>query len=373
MKFAIVMPLGEQRGGGELMLYDLVREGRGLDHEWLVLFLEDGPLADDVRALGVEVRIVPSGRLRQPHLFTRTVARLARIARREQVDVFVGWMWKAHLYAGPAALVSRTPSIWFQLGDASVGRHALERIAGVIPADGVITLSTRAQRAQASLRPRRRTPLVYPGVALDRFDPAAMPNPSVLRRDLGLPVRGPVIGIVGRMQRWKGVHVLVEAMPRVLRDHPGATCVIVGGHHDLEPDYGRLVQSRIEQLGLRDRCVVTGFQTNVPEWMQAMDVVVHASDREPFGIVVIEAMALGKPVVAGDEGGPTEIITHGKNGLLTPYGDADALARGILRYLDDPGFAAEIGAAASRRASDFSTRRYAQNFISALESCLHTR
>ncbi len=87
---------------------------------------------------------------------------------------------------------------------------------------------------------------------------------------------------------------------------------------------------------------MAGAQTNIPEWMQAMDVMVHASDREPFGIVVLEAMALGKPLVAGAEGGPREIITEGVNGLLTPYDDAPALAQAIARYLNDPEWAERL-------------------------------
>jgi glycosyltransferase involved in cell wall biosynthesis len=100
--------------------------------------------------------------------------------------------------------------------------------------------------------------------------------------------------------------------------------------------------------------------------MQAMDVVVHASDSEPFGIVIVEGMALGKPVVAGDKGGPTEIIEPGVTGLLTPYGDSAALAAAINRYLDDPAFAARIGTAARNRAQLFSVDNYARNVVAAI-------
>ena len=85
-----------------------------------------------------------------------------------------------------------------------------------------------------------------------------------------------------------------------------------------------------------------------------MDIIVHASDREPFGIVVIEAMALGKPVVAGAAGGPAEVITPGVDGLLAPFGDAPALAQALLRYLDDPALAARCAQGAALRARDFS-------------------
>ena len=93
---------------------------------------------------------------------------------------------------------------------------------------------------------------------------------------------------------------------------------------------------------------------------------VHASDAEPFGIVVVEAMALGKPVVAGAGGGPAEIIADGETGLLTPYDDAGSLANAVLRYLDDRAFAARVGAAARARAAAFDDRTFAANIIAAL-------
>ncbi len=81
-------------------------------------------------------------------------------------------------------------------------------------------------------------------------------------------------------------------------------------------------------------------------------------------------MALGKPVVAGDSAGPTEIITHGVNGLLTPFGDAEALAAAVLRYLEDSEFAQRMGQAARERALEFSTQQYARSFIAALTRLL---
>lgn len=365
MKVVIVMPLAEQKGGGEKRLLDLMQQGRNAGVEWLVIFLEDGTMVQQVQALGIEARVVHSGRLREPHNFIAAVVKIAYIARRERANVVLGWMWKAHLYGGPAAVLAGLPSLWSQLEIPS-NKNLLKRIANILPARGVFSNSKAVKESQSQIWPRRPTRLVYPGVELERFDPSIMPSQENVRRKLGLPSDGPLIGIVGRLQRWKGIHVLVEAMPRVLQRYPDAHCVVVGGKHDFEPDYENYLNERIAALGLGDRVIMSGLQRNVPEWIQAMDVFVHASDNEPFGIVVIEAMALGKPVVAGAAGGPTEIITDGVNGLLTPYGDADALATVILRYLDNPEFARSVGAAARERALDFSTQRYAQKFIEAV-------
>lgn len=369
MKISIVMPLAEQRGGGELMLWHLMQQGRGGGVDWQVLFLEDGPLIGQVQALGVETRLIPAGRMREPHRFATAIGRIAAEARRRRSDLILSWMGKPHLYGSPAARLAGIPALWYQLG-VPTGESRVDRLATRLPARGILTCSQAGAKAQARLRPSRPTRVVYPGVELERFDPATLPTPAAARRALGLPTEGPLIGIVGRLQRWKGMHVLVEAMPEILRVHPDARCVLVGGKHDLEPDYSDYLESRIAALGVGDRVTLTGLQRNIPEWMQAMDVVVHASDHEPFGIVIIEAMALGKPVVAGNAAGPTEIITDGVHGLLTPYGDSTALAGAILRYLDDTAFARRVGAEAQRRAQEFSTQRYAQNLIAAVRNLL---
>ncbi len=369
VKLAVIMPLGEQRGGGELMLWHLCQQGRGLGITWLVIFLEDGPMAAQVAALGIDARTVRAGHLRQPHCFLGAVRQILTILRQERADAVVGWMSKAHLYGSLAAKRAHVPALWYQLGIPHEG-HWMDRLATRLPARGILTCSQAGADAQARLKPRRPLRVVHPGVELERFNPSDLPAPADVRRQLGLPDDGPVIGIVGRLQQWKGMHVLIEAMPRVLQTHPDAHCVVVGGAHAPEPDYPAFLAERIKVLGLSGKVTMAGLQRNVPLWMQAMDIVVHASDREPFGIVIIEAMALGKPVIAGDAAGPTEIITDGVDGLLAPYGDPDALACALLRLLDDAEAARRMGAAARRRAQAFSTQLYARNFVRAVRSLL---
>ncbi|OUL30024.1 glycosyltransferase family 4 protein [Nostoc sp. 106C] len=369
MKVIAIMPLAEQKGGGEMMFWDLMQQGRQAGIEWLAIFLEDGPMVEQVRSLGINTRVIASGRLRQIHRLINTVFQIALIARRERADAIANWMWITHIYGGMAAIAAGLPAVWYQL-EVPDGKSWLVRLATLLPARAIVTLSQDGQEAQAKIWPHRPTPLVYPGVALDRFEPTVLPSPMEARIKLGLPIHGPLIGIVGRLQRWKGMHVLVDAMPQILQKYPDAHCVVVGGKHDLEPDYEDFLKTQIAALGLSDRVFMVGLQRNVPEWMQAMDIFVHASDKEPFGIVIIEAMALGKPVIAGNAGGPTEIITDDVNGLLTPYGDADALAIAILRYLEDPQLTHTIGVAARQRALDFSTQRYAHNFINVIRSAV---
>ncbi len=363
MRVLVVMPLATPLGGGEQMLRQLLRRGRGQGVEWIVVYLRSGPMADETASLGVETHVVEAGRFRDIGRRMRAIRRVAALARERTADLVVGWMVAGQLTAGPAAWLAGVPCVWYQVGTPRP--DWLDRTATRLPARGVLVLSREGAAAQARLSPRRRQWLVYPGASLDAFDPDALPAPADLRRRLELPAQGPLIGMVARLQRWKGVHVLVDAVPAILAERPDAHVVIVGGPHETEPGYAAELAARAHALGVQHAVRFAGFQSNVPEWMQAMDVIVHASDHEPFGIVVIEAMALGKPVIAGSGGGPAEIITDGVDGLLTPYGDSGALARSVLRVLREPAFAQVLGGAARVRAAAFDDRRYAAAVIAA--------
>lgn len=360
---AIVMPLAHQRGGAEKTLSHLVEFGRDLGIRWSVLFLEDGPMAAATRELGVPALVFEAGRLRHPHRYIRTVGRIASFARQRGVDALLGWMTKGQIYSGAAAAVSGITSIWYQHGVPS-SRDLLERVATGLPARGILACSRNVAAAQGMLRPRRRVEVVYPGVDLRLFDSGPLSSSPDARVLLGLPAEGPLIGAFGRLQRWKGFHTVLEAMKLLVASHPDATCVFVGGRHDLEPAYEAWLRNRSAALGLDSHVRFAGFQENVEDWMKAMDIVVHTAVGEPFGMVVAEAMALGKPLVASDARGPRELICTEVDGLLTPEGDALAVAGAIRRYLEDPALTRRIGDAARVRAASFGVDRYCQTLVS---------
>lgn len=360
----VVMPLGELLGGGEMMFRQLMQHGRGLGVEWIAVFTKGGPMVEETRALGVETHLVEAGRIRELPRRLAAIRRIAAIARERRADLIFGWMVASQLLAGPAALIARLPGAWYQVGLPEP--DWMDRVATWFPARGIVVLSEEVRAAQGRLRPRRPMPLVHPGASLERFEAVRHESPAALRARFGLPAQGPLIGIVGRLQRWKGMHTVIDAMPVVRATHPDAHLVIVGGAHDTEPAYGDELRAQARALGLDRAVTFAGFQADVPRWMQAMDVIVHASDREPFGIVVVEAMALGKPVVAGDAGGPAELITAGTHGLLAPFEDAPMLARALHRFLADPAFAAACGRAAQARAQEFSAVRYAASLTRAI-------
>jgi glycosyltransferase involved in cell wall biosynthesis len=358
-KIMVLMPLSVQLGGGELMFLDLIEHGRNLNVEWLVVFTSDGPMVQTVRDWGVEALVIPAGRLRQPHRIASTVMKIRRLMKQKRIDAVISWIAKTHLYGGLAAALAGIPAVWYQLGLPDPPKFQ-ERIATAVPARGILTCSDSAKRAQQKVWPYRVVHTVHPGVSLDRFNPDTLPSPLECRRQLGLPIQGALIGIVGRLQRWKGMHYLIDAMPAILRQHADAHCVIVGGQHAFEPQYPALLRQRVADANLTQHVTFAGLQHNIPHWMQAMDVVIHASDNEPFGMVVIEAMALGKPVAATDIAGPTEIISPGIDGSLWTAGDSASLSSAVLKFLADRDLRNRIGQAARSKAAGYSVKNYAR-------------
>jgi glycosyltransferase involved in cell wall biosynthesis len=358
------MPVATERGGAEATLLQLLEHASD-DAHWHVVFLESGPLQRKVEALGARASAVEAGRVRQLGRLAWSVRRIASIARHSQANVIVGWMPKAHLYCAPAAAALRLPSVWFQHGMPSPS-DPIDRIVTMLPAAAVLAPSRAVAAAQHDLWPHRPTRVAYPGIDAEALREQTERIGGSLE-SIGVPPDAPVVGLVARLQRWKGVHVLVAALPNLLRTHPDVHAVVVGGDHPLEPGYRDELEALAAGLGVADRVHLSGYQADARAWMRRFDVVVHASDNEPFGIVLLEAMAMGKPLVAGAQGGPLEVIRDGIEGFLVPYGDSELLAQRIRAYLADPELRRRTGAAAAERAREFSPKRFARDVVMTLE------
>src|SRR5262249_2635266 len=162
-------------------------------------------------------------------------------------------------------------AVWLQAGIA--GRRApIDRLATALPARLVITLSRGADDAQRALAPRRPTAVVYPAVDTSPLDPAPVGGQGDVRRRLRPPGRVPIFGSVGRLDRWKGFHVLLDAVPHVAERHPDAHFVLVGGAHEFDPSYAQELHQQASALGQNGKVRLVGAQPNPEEWMQAMDV-----------------------------------------------------------------------------------------------------
>jgi len=175
----------------------------------------------------------------------------------------------------------------------------------------------------------------------------------------------PVVAFIGRLNRWKGYEVFVEAVARIAPEFPRARFLVAGDPPPGEEWRTTALLDRLSQLGIADRIDIVGFESDVPALLERVAVVATPSTwPEPFGLVTLEAMLAGSPVIASAHGGALDLIAPGTSGLLVPPGDPNALARAIAMLLDDPSLRARLGAAARHRAeTQFSFDR----FISGIE------
>jgi len=355
MKVLVVMPSATKHGGAEVALLHLMQQRQCAGVELVVCFLEEGEMVGEARNHGVVVHVLPSGRLRELGSFINAVRKLRQMIAREQPDLVLAWMCKAHLYSGLATLGTPAKAAYFQMG---FGRGMVDRLSRWIPAAGALGCS---EFVAAEERRITRCPVFAVPLASELCGVVQDPRPlAEVRKRLGLDPDRKLIGMVGRLQRWKGMHVFLEAVAILVRTHPEVRGVIVGGTHEKERDYPDHLERLLQERGLADKVAMVGRQTNVAEWMSAMDIFVHASEREPFGIVVLEAMAMGKPVIATQPGGPEEIIRNQVDGLLTPSNDPAALAAAITSLLENPDSADRLAAAGLGKSRLFTTSEYAR-------------
>ena len=352
LKAAIVMPLAERRGGCETMLMRFLKANLTAPKiEYVVGFLEEGPMVEQTRDMGYRVHTFPAGRLRDAPRLVRTALEMRDWLKAEKIQIGMAWMEKAQLYLGPAAKMAGVPSVWWV--HTIPKDQWMHKLATRLPADAIFCNGVTAQIGQKTMRPLRPTRMMGIGIDLSHFDLAKVPTQEVARRELGLPQGVPIIGMVARLQRWKGVHIFVQAAAAVAKKFPDAHFVVVGGEHFDEPDFPGELTRLTAELGMTEKITFPGLQYNVPTWVQAMDIFVHASFDEPAGLVILEALSLGKAVIAAKTDGPMELANDGKDALFIEPGKPELLAETIERLLTDNDLRQRLSAAAPAQAKKF--------------------
>jgi glycosyltransferase involved in cell wall biosynthesis len=321
-------------GGSNTVLLAML-DRRPQDVEPACVFLADGPLRAAVRERGIPVALVETGRARHVWRAPGAVRALRALITRHRADVVFSHLAKAHLYAAPAARAARVQALWWQ--HALPGQQQLQhRVAEQMGAAAIVCSSDFTTALQ-----RRRTPRT----PVERIHPGTPPAPATPAGD------GTHVAAVARLQRWKRIERLLDAVPLVLADLPGTRFEVIGGGEDA--DYEAELRARggdVAFAGHRD-----------DPWSTGVDVLVHTAELEPFGLVVAEALARGVPVVAPTQGGPAEIVRDGVDGLLVDPDDAPALAAAIVRLLRDGDLRRRMGEAGRARVRErFSEERMAR-------------
>jgi glycosyltransferase involved in cell wall biosynthesis len=365
VRLLITVPWGERLGGAEAMLQAVLDGSRDAGHEVELVFLQAGTWPQELQQLGLRVDVLEAGRLRHAHRWAVTVARLARLLRARRPDLVLNWSAKTQLYGGPATLLAGMArrNLWWQ--QAIPTRNWLDVMATLIPARAIACYSQAAAQAQHKLRPRRPTFVIGAGTPEPQDDAGE-------RVSLNLPAEVTVVGLVGRLQPWKGQDRLLRAQALLReRGHEIHTLIVGGDSYGLSPHYAESLAGLVGRLGLSDAVTMTGEVPEAGPYMRLMDVLVNASDPEPFGIVLLEAMARGVAVLAVNSGGPSEFIEDRRSGVLARSGEPAALADALEPLIASPRLRAQLARAGRERyLAEFTDVAMRRRFFAELQALL---
>lgn len=321
-------------GGAQEHVYSLVTRLNPECYDVRVVSLSHGSSVRRLQRAGVDVSVIDEPDDRQ------SVQALADLLAPFQPEIVHNHMYRAEVVGTKAALVLgekgfKRPAIISTVHSSRIrcaeDRKNLNRLTPLM--DRLIVVS-RAIEQKISEEGRRGVPvsLIYNGVDLERYN--HQQPCCTLHEDYSIPEDAQIVGVIARLEAEKGHRTLLEAWPLVLAAQPRAWLLIVGEGSERDS-----LEAEAASLGISDRVVFTGRREDVPAVTAALDVSVLPSYREAQGLSVLEAMALGRPVVASRVGGIPEMIEDGVSGLLVPPNDREALASAIVRLLADHPFA----------------------------------
>jgi glycosyltransferase involved in cell wall biosynthesis len=314
--------------------------------------------------------------LKPDHLWTyaralhRVRNEISALAASEQIDVIHSIGYPAALYAALAARTGGLPHIWHEHGIKRihrVNRWIYQWVADTCryvigPSDAVT-----AALGQAGLRPPRLQ-TVYNGIDLTRFDREETQVQRV-RHEFALRDGDPAVALVGQLLPHKGHRLLIDAAPAVLRVHPKARFFIVGALEN--PPYEAELRKAVQDRGLEQRFVFTGWRSDIHVVVSAMDASIVATvTPEPAALSLMEAMAVGCPVVASRTGGTAELVLDGETGLLFEPGNAVQLAARIVELLNDSSLRHRLSVAGRQRMVEhFGLKRHVDEIAGLYRRC----
>jgi len=332
-------------GGVERVSVDLMTHASRAQFDVRALFLDGGPMADEARARGIPVDVAWERTGLEP-LWHRAQLLVRRI-RKVWPDLIHVTGFTPLLETLVAGRITRTPVVWHQQDPSSEGfdRKRFVVVTALPPAVTIFGTQVARDVISGRIPTLRRTHLITNGVV----PPEEILGGVETRARLGLSSSARLVTMVSRLEPRKGPQVLVRSVPAIAAAAPDVQVVLAGPATAAElAELRRLADGAC----VLDRVVFTGAITDELKWglLAESDVVVHPSLHEPFGLVIVEAMFAGTPVVAARSWGPEWIIDPGRTGLLVEVDEADCLASAVGLLLEDPVHARKLADAAESKA-----------------------
>lgn len=355
--------MGDLWAGAEVQLAALVAELVARPElELSVVLFHEGRLATEIRRLGVPVTIFPESELSAIGILRKLVA----FCRAHRIDVLHTHKYKDNLFGVIASRLCGIPHVVrtmhglsepFQGWQALRMRvySALDNLAIRYGVERVVAVSEQIQETLAQQFGRERGVRIHNGVRIEGV--VATRSPAEVREQLGIPLDWPLIGTVGRLTPVKGHRHLLAAAQLLLQECSHLGVVVVGDGPLMDS-----LKGEAERLGIARHVYFVGHRDDTYDFMRAMDVFVLPSLHEGIPMVLLEAMALARPVVASRVGGIPEVVQEASQGILIPAEDPAAIAEACRRLLDDRPLADRYGQLAHQRVEqEFSSTLMGRN------------
>ena len=343
---------GLEFGGGERVFLQLAAGLRGR-HQVFVATNAAGKLAHELAKLGV--KFFPVNMTHQ--LSFKPILQLRNIIRRQEIDLVHSQGARADFFARFACRFAGVPNIvctiampveGFEVGSLRKKIYRLIDRFSERYAKHFIVVSDSLKKSLTEGRgiSTKRVVRIYNGVELDHYHH----NLEIghLRGRWGIPLAAPLIGAIGRMVWQKGFEYLIKAFPTILQVTPEARLILVG-----DGPLRKKLKDLAESLSIKDRVIFPGFISDIKQVLSDVDVLVIPSILEGLPMVTLEAMAMSKPIVATQIQGVVEQLSDGREGILVPPKNPEALARAVLIIVQHRELSARLGAAARIRVEKF--------------------
>lgn len=357
-------------GGAELSFFDLVSN---LSDDIIpICAVPEGKLQQKLASEGIKTYIVPMiplHRTKNPFSIIsfffkkrKITLQLKTIIRIENIDLSHMNCFSAAYYGQTATSILDVPSIWHE---RDLAQHRFLAPIMEKSASYIIAISNAvANNLKEQLGDTNKIRVIYNGIDIAKFaDPTNDDIPK-------LPKGKPIVLMAAQFVEWKKHIDFIEVAALVKKEISGTVFLLAGDKN--RPDQQKYIcelENAISDLGLKDSFIWTGFVENMPGLLQNIDCVVLPADHEPFGRIVAEAMAAGKPVVSVRSGAIPEIIENNISGCLVQPGDCGAMAQNVCRILKDKDLASSIGEKGKLRISqNFTIQRTVEEFEKLMAS-----
>jgi L-malate glycosyltransferase len=369
-------------GGAEHNLLNLVTTLSQMDVQPTVLTTPGGPLVERLQAKKIPVQLfrlsestkfvareqlglglLRSAFNRLPELWN-VQSQLRQLLAGLKPDIVQTNTLKAHVLGSLAVAGTGMPMIW-HLQDLPTQRGnslPLLEICAALVKPRIVCIS-KAVMTDLSPKLQKFASVIYNGIDSEAVRQRSKVHGQSIRTLFEIPAESPLIGVVAHLIPWKGHRHLLAAVAQLQSRFPNLYCLCVGGEILQFAGQKADLQAESQRLGVANRVFFTGQRDDVAQIMNAFDFLVVPSEHEPFGLVLVEAMALGKAVIATRSGGIPEIVSEGETGVMVPVADSVALAEKIAHYLDHPDLVRRDGEAGYRRVeSCFTLTTMAEKF-----------